>query len=104
MRTASTVQARPQHTPGCHHRRRACRARAAAEKRAVRLAASRASSGARLSPESVVAWAEWTGGEADPHFVVTRSSAASARQLYEDIYWARGDKKTASRSASSIST
>ncbi len=41
----------------------------------------------------VVAKAEWTQGEANPRFVVTslRRSEAGARQLYEDIYCARGD-------------
>jgi Transposase DDE domain group 1 len=37
--------------------------------------------------------AEWTQGEANPRFVVTslRRVEAGARQLYEDIYCARGD-------------
>jgi hypothetical protein len=41
----------------------------------------------------VVAKAEWTTGEANPRFVVTslKRSEATARQLYEDIYCARGD-------------
>ena len=41
----------------------------------------------------VVAKAEWTKGEANPRFVVTslKRSEAGARQLYEDIYCARGD-------------
>jgi Transposase DDE domain group 1 len=41
----------------------------------------------------VVAKAEWTKGEANPRFVVTSltRSEAAARQLYEDIYCARGD-------------
>jgi hypothetical protein len=41
----------------------------------------------------VVAKAEWTHGEANPRFVVTslKRSEAGARQLYEDIYCARGD-------------
>ena len=41
----------------------------------------------------VVAKAEWTQGEANPRFVVTslKRSEARARQLYEDIYCARGD-------------
>ena len=41
----------------------------------------------------VVAKAEWTQGEANPRFVVTslKRSEAAARQLYEDIYCARGD-------------
>src|SRR5205809_4288406 len=41
----------------------------------------------------VVAKAEWTQGEANPRFVVTslKRSEAGARQLYEDIYCARGD-------------
>jgi hypothetical protein len=53
----------------------------------------------------VVAKAEWMQDEANPRFVVTslKRSAAGARQLYEDIYCARGDMENASRSASSIS-
>jgi hypothetical protein len=41
----------------------------------------------------VVAKAEWTQDEANPRFVVTslKRSEAGARQLYEDIYCARGD-------------
>lgn len=41
----------------------------------------------------VVAKAEWTKGEANPRFVVTslKRAEAGARQLYEDIYCARGD-------------
>ncbi|MGF6720655.1 hypothetical protein ABIB77_007913 [Bradyrhizobium sp. i1.14.1] len=41
----------------------------------------------------VVAKAEWTQGEANPRFVVTslKRSEAGARQLYEDIYCARGE-------------
>src|SRR6202008_1072230 len=41
----------------------------------------------------VVAKAEWTKGEANPRFVVTSltRSEAATRQLYEDIYCARGD-------------
>jgi DDE family transposase len=41
----------------------------------------------------VVAKAEWTKGEANPRFVVTslKRREAGARQLYEDIYCARGD-------------
>src|SRR6201984_1096788 len=41
----------------------------------------------------VVAKEEWTKGEANPRFVVTSltRSEAAARQLYEDIYCARGD-------------
>jgi hypothetical protein len=41
----------------------------------------------------VVAKAEWTGGEANPRFVVTSLSAtqAEARHLYEKIYCARGE-------------
>ena len=41
----------------------------------------------------VVAKAEWTQGEANPRFVVTslKRAEAGARQLYEDIYCARGD-------------
>jgi hypothetical protein len=41
----------------------------------------------------VVAKAEWTKGEANPRFVVTslKRSEAGARQLYENIYCARGD-------------
>src|SRR4029077_5402885 len=37
--------------------------------------------------------AEWTQGEANPRFVVTslKRSEAAARQLYEDIYCARGN-------------
>ena len=41
----------------------------------------------------VIGKAEWTGGEANPRFIVTSLSRteAGARQLYEDIYCARGD-------------
>jgi len=41
----------------------------------------------------VVAKAEWTHGEANPRFVVTslKRSEAATRQLYEDIYCARGE-------------
>jgi len=41
----------------------------------------------------VVAKAEWTQGEANPRFVVTslKRREVGARQLYEDIYCARGD-------------
>ena len=41
----------------------------------------------------VVGKAEWTQGEANPRFVVTslKRTEAGARQLYEDIYCARGD-------------
>jgi len=41
----------------------------------------------------VVAKAEWTGGEANPRFVVTSLPPvkAEARRLYEDIYCARGE-------------
>lgn len=41
----------------------------------------------------VVAKAEWTGGEANPRFVVTSLAGAEieARALYEDLYCARGD-------------
>ena len=41
----------------------------------------------------VIAKAEWTQGEANPRFIVTSLTRAEAgpRQLYEDIYCARGD-------------
>jgi hypothetical protein len=41
----------------------------------------------------VVAKAEWTHGEANPRFVVTslKSSEAPMRELYEDVYCARGE-------------
>jgi hypothetical protein len=41
----------------------------------------------------VVAKAEWTGGEANPRFVVTSLGAkeAKARYLYEKVYCARGE-------------
>jgi len=41
----------------------------------------------------VIAKAEWTEGEANPRFIVTslKRAEAGARQLYEDIYCARGD-------------
>jgi DDE family transposase len=41
----------------------------------------------------VVAKAEWTGGEANPRFVVTSLSRTEheARHLYEEVYCARGD-------------
>jgi hypothetical protein len=41
----------------------------------------------------VVAKAEWTQGEANPRFIVTslKRNETGARELYEDIYCARGD-------------
>ncbi|MGH7248520.1 MAG: IS1380 family transposase, partial [Pseudomonadota bacterium] len=41
----------------------------------------------------VIAKAEWTQGEANPRFIVTSLTAADGdgRQLYEDVYCARGD-------------
>jgi hypothetical protein len=41
----------------------------------------------------VIAKAEWTGGEANPRFVVTslRPDTWLARALYEDLYCARGE-------------
>ena len=41
----------------------------------------------------VIGKAEWTGGEANPRFVVTslKTKAAEARHLYEAIYCARGE-------------
>jgi hypothetical protein len=41
----------------------------------------------------VIAKAEWTQGEANPRFIVTslKRTEAGARELYEDIYCARGD-------------
>src|SRR6185295_5110464 len=41
----------------------------------------------------VIAKAEWTGGDANPRFVVTslKPSEVSARHLYEAVYCARGD-------------
>jgi hypothetical protein len=41
----------------------------------------------------VVAKAEWTGGEANPRFIVTslRPDEAQACRLYEEVYCARGD-------------
>ena len=41
----------------------------------------------------VVGKAEWTNGEANPRFVVTTLKAIEtpARELYEDVYCARGD-------------
>ena len=44
-------------------------------------------------PRRVVAKAEWTGGEANPRFVVTSLSPEEhqARHLYEKVYCARGE-------------
>ena len=44
-------------------------------------------------PRRVIAKAEWTQDEPNPRFIVTTltRSAVGARQLYEDIYCARGD-------------
>src|SRR4051794_10278491 len=55
-------------------------------------------------PHRIMAKAEWTGGSANPRFVVTSLSLedAAPQQLYEEIYCARGTWKTASRSVSSI--
>jgi hypothetical protein len=41
----------------------------------------------------VIAEAEWTGGEANPRFVVTslKPAKAKASWLYEKVYCARGD-------------
>jgi hypothetical protein len=41
----------------------------------------------------VIAKAEWTQGESNPRFIVTslKRAEAAARQLYEDVYCARGD-------------
>ena len=41
----------------------------------------------------VIGKAEWTGGEANPRFVVTslRPREIAARPLYEQVYCARGD-------------
>jgi hypothetical protein len=41
----------------------------------------------------VIGKAEWTGGEANPRFIVTslKHREAKARHLYENIYCARGD-------------
>jgi DDE family transposase len=41
----------------------------------------------------VIAKAEWTQGEANPRFIVTslKRAETGARELYEDIYCARGD-------------
>ena len=39
----------------------------------------------------VIAKAEWTKGEANPRFVVTSLATGDGRQLYEDIYCARGE-------------
>src|SRR5262249_56657860 len=41
----------------------------------------------------VIGKAEWTGGEANPRFIVTSLSRAEheARHLYEKVYCARGD-------------
>jgi hypothetical protein len=53
----------------------------------------------------VVAKAAWTGGETNPRFVVTSLAREEheARHLYEKLYCARGEMKTASKNASSIS-
>jgi Transposase DDE domain group 1 len=52
----------------------------------------------------VVAKAEWTGGEANPRFVVTSlvREEHEARHLYEKLYCARGEMETASRNVNSI--
>ncbi len=44
-------------------------------------------------PRRIIAKAEWTGGKANPRFVVTslEPSTARARRLYEKIYCARGE-------------
>jgi hypothetical protein len=39
----------------------------------------------------VIAKAEWTQGEANPRFIVTSLTGGDGRQLYEDIYCARGE-------------
>ena len=73
--------------------RRKSRANAPASRRA----ASRTSLGRRCKSWSrerrVVAKAEWTGGEANPRFVVTSLGREEheARHLYEKLYCARGE-------------
>jgi hypothetical protein len=44
-------------------------------------------------PRRVIAKAEWTGGEANPRFIVTslKPTAVSGRHLYEQVYCARGN-------------
>jgi hypothetical protein len=39
----------------------------------------------------VIAKAEWTKGEANPRFIVTSLATGDGRELYEDIYCARGE-------------
>jgi hypothetical protein len=41
----------------------------------------------------VIAKAEWTGGEANPRFIVTslKPTEVAGRHLYEEVYCARGD-------------
>jgi hypothetical protein len=91
------VRARPQRPSGRHDRRAACRARAAAEKTGRPARRFKDFKWTTLDSWSrrrrVVAKAEWTHGEANPRFVVTslKRVEAGARQLYEDIYCARGD-------------
>ena len=50
----------------------------------------------------VIAKAEWTRDEANPRFIVTSLAAADGdgRHLYEAVYCARGEMRTASKSAS----
>jgi hypothetical protein len=39
----------------------------------------------------VIAKAEWTKGEENPRFIVTRLTQGDGRHLYEDVYCARGE-------------
>ena len=92
-----SVRACSQHAPGRHDPDELAAARAAAEKTGRPARRFKDFQWSTLDTWSrrrrVVAKAEWTQGEANPRFVVTslRRSEAGARQLYEDIYCARGD-------------
>jgi len=51
----------------------------------------------------VIAKAEWTGGEANPRFIVTslKPAEVTGRHLYEEVYCARGDMENRIKEAQS---
>ncbi len=51
----------------------------------------------------VIAKAEWTGGEANPRFIVTslKPAEVAGRHLYEEVYCARGDMENRIKEAQS---
>jgi Transposase DDE domain group 1 len=86
-----SVRACPQRPPGRHDRRAAAEKSGRPARRFKDFQWSTLDTWSRR--RRVVAKAEWTQGEANPRFVVTslKRAEAGARQLYEDIYCARGE-------------